>query len=644
MIDKSSPEVYRRLPVGAEVQPDGGVHFRVWAPLKSKVHVVIDGDMSKSPGIELMPESNGYFSGLAEDAGNGTLYRYQLDEDDNLYPDPASRFQPQGPHGPSQVVDPERFEWTDGSWRGSSLKGQVLYEMHIGTFTKEGTWEAAIRELSELADVCITTIEMMPVAEFPGRFGWGYDGVDLFAPMHRYGQPDDLRKFVDRAHSEGLGIILDVVYNHLGPDGNYLSHFSRDYFTNRHKTDWGLPINFYGKGSGPVREFFLANAGYWIDEFHMDGLRIDATQNIYDKSLPLNHIFTQIVQRVRDSADGKATVIIGENEPQDSDLVRPPVQDGYGFDAIWNDDFHHSAVVAMTGHNEAYYTDYLGKPQELISAAKWGYLYQGQRYKWQKKRRGSPSLDIEPAAFVIFIQNHDQIANSGRGLRIHMLTSPGRYRAMTVLMLLGPWTPMLFQGQEFASSSPFYYFADHKPEISELIHAGRKNFLKQFRSLAAAEMQEQIPSPNNTILFERSKLDFSERQSHEGIYDLHRDLLMLRREDPTFRQQRKGAVDGAELGEEAFLLRFFSDQGEDRLLLINLGRDLHLDPAPEPLLAPPKGCLWNVLLATTDPRYGGCGTSEPDALDNWHIPGHAAVVLAPRADSRTYLGEFKWKR
>lgn len=643
MIDKPSPEIYRRLPVGAEVQPDGGVHFRVWAPLKSKVHVVIEGGMSKSPGIELMPEDNGYFSGLAGDAGNSTLYRYRLDEDNNLYPDPASRFQPQGPHGPSQVVDPEKFEWTDGKWRGSTLKGQVLYEMHIGTFTKEGTWEAATRELAELADIGITTIEMMPVAEFPGRFGWGYDGVDLFAPMHRYGRPDDLRKFVDRAHSEGLGIILDVVYNHLGPDGNYLPRFSRDYFTNRHKTDWGLPINFYGKGSGPVREFFLANAGYWIDEFHMDGLRIDATQNIYDKSPPSNHIFTRIVQRVKDAAGGRAAVVIGENEPQDSDLVRPPEQGGYGLDALWNDDFHHSATVAMTGHNEAYYTDYLGKPQELISAAKWGYLYQGQRYRWQKKRRGSPSLDVEPAAFVTFIQNHDQIANSGRGLRIHMLTSPGRYRAITALMLLGPWTPMLFQGQEFAASSPFYYFADNKPEISEPTHQGRKKFLKQFRSLATEEMQAMISNPSDTALFEGSKLDFSERMSHEEIYAMHKDLLMLRRDDPTFRQQRKGAVDGAVLGEEAFVLRFFSDQAEDRLLLVNLGRDLHLDPAPEPLLAPPEGCLWRVLLATTDPRYGGCGTPELDVMDNWHIPGHAAVVLAPRANSRTYSGEFKWK-
>jgi len=637
-------EICRRLPIGAEVQPEGDVHFRVWAPKKRTVAVVIEDGRFKGMEIELMPEGNGYFSGKFEETGEDLLYRYRLDKNENLYPDPASRFQPQGPHGPSQVIDPDIFKWTDDSWPGSCLKGQVIYEMHIGTFTNAGTFEAAGRELSELSDLGITAIEIMPVAEFPGKFGWGYDGVDLFAPYHIYGQPDDLRSFVDKAHSVGIGVILDVVYNHLGPDGNYLMQFSPDYFTDLHKTDWGAAINFYGKNSEHVREFFLANAGYWIDEFHMDGLRIDSTQDIYDKSPPSHHIFTLIVQQVRKSAHGRSTIVIGENEPQDSKLIRPLSRGGYGMDALWNDDFHHSVIVAMTGHNEAYYTDYLGKPQEFISSIKWGYLYQGQRYKWQKKRRGCPSLDIEPAAFVIFTQNHDQIANTGRGLRIHMLTSPGRYKAITAMMLLAPGTPMLFQGQEFAASSPFYYFADHKPEISKLAHIGRKKFLKQFRSLATSEMQELIQNPSDPKLFEQSLLDLSERKSHEAIYAMHKDLLKLRREDPTFGAQRKGAIDGSVLGEEAFLLRFFSDENEDRLLLVNLGRDLHLDPAPEPLLAPPEGKLWKIIFATTDPRYGGCGTLEPDTKDNWRIPGHAAVALAPMSDGRAYLGEFKWKR
>ncbi len=654
MTDESSEEIVRRLPVGAEVQPHSkGVHFRVWAPEHKRIEVMIEGDEPEDlkhddfrpePKIfSLEPEAHGYFSGLIEEAGDGSLYRYRLDGDE-LCPDPASRFQPQGPPGPSQVVDPGRFRWTDDEWKGSSLKGQVLYEMHIGTFTKEGTWEAAIRELPELADLGITAIELMPIADFQGRFGWGYDGVDLFAPTKLYGKTDDLRRFVDRAHFMGIGIILDVVYNHLGPEGNYLLKFSRDYFTDRYTTDWGTSINFDGENFGPVREFILANAGYWIDEYHMDGLRIDATQNIYDNSPPADHIFTQIVRRVREAARGKATIIIGENESQESKLVRPPEQGGYGMDALWNDDFHHSAMVALTGRNEAYYTDYLGKPQEFISAVKWGYLYQGQRYKWQKKRRGRPALDVEPAAFVIFLQNHDQMANSGRGLRAHMMTSPGRYRAMTALMLLAPCTPMLFQGQEFASSSPFYYFADQKPELTELTYKGRKKFLAQFRSLATTEMQESIPRPDDPVLFEHSKLDFSERQSHKGIYALHKDLLRLRREDPTFRAQAKGMVDGAVLGDEAFVLRFFSSQKEDRLILVNFGVDLHLNPAPEPLLAPPEGRLWKVMLATTDSKYGGCGTPMPDSNDNWRIPGHAAAVLTPIADMQAYLGEFKWMK
>lgn len=641
MIEGPSINQHRKLPVGAEALEGKRVRFRVWAPGSRRAEVVVEDRTPQS--FELVPEANGYFSLTVEDAGDGTLYRYLMDGD-GPFPDPASRFQPKGVHGPSQVIDPRKFQWTDSKWKGSRLKGLMLYEMHVGTFTKQGTWEAAANELPELAHLGITAIELMPVAEFPGRFGWGYDGVYLFAPSHLYGQPDDLRRFVDRAHSVGIGIIHDVVYNHLGPDGNYLPRFSKDYFTDRYETDWGSAINFDGENSGPVREFVLANASYWIDEYHMDGLRIDATQNTYDSSPPEGHIFTQIVQRVRESANGRATVVIGENEPQESKLVRPVEQGGYGMDALWNDDFHHSAMVAMTGRNEAYYTDYMGRPQEFVSAIKWGYLYQGQRYRWQEKRRGRPALNIDPAAYVIFIQNHDQLANSGRGLRAHMLTSPGRYRAMTLLMLLAPGTPMLFQGQEFAASSPFHYFADHRPETIELTHEGRRKFLKQFRSLATAEMQELVPSPNDREFFERSKLDFSERISHEGIYLLHKDLLKLRREDPTFSAQEKGMVDGAVLGQEAFILRFFSRKGDDRLILVNLGVDLHLDPAPEPLLAPPEGNLWKVLLATTDPKYGGCGTPPPEDRDNWKIPGHAAVVLAPIADMQAYLGEFKWMK
>jgi maltooligosyltrehalose trehalohydrolase len=620
----------RRLPVGAEVQPDGGVHFRVWAPRCRYVEVVLErdhGPHSETQVAELTSEGQGYFSGQPAAARAGQRYRFRLDGARDGCPDPASRFQTEGPHGPSQVIDPSTFPWSDRSWRGAALEGQIIYEMHIGTFTPEGTWDAAARQLPALAELGVTVLEVMPVADFPGRFGWGYDGVNLFAPYHHYGDPDAFRRFVDQAHAVGLGVILDVVYNHLGPDGNYLKHFAQDYSTDRYKNEWGEAINFDGKNAGPVREFFIANAGYWIDEFHLDGLRLDATQQIFDASR--EHILVAIKHKVHDAASGRATFLVAENEPQDVKLLRRPEEGGYGIDALWNDDFHHSAMVALTGHNEAYYTDYLGTPQELISAVKWGFLYQGQRYKWQKKRRGTPSLDIAPARFITFLQNHDQVANSGRGLRCHCLTSSGRHKALTALLLLAPGTPMLLQGQEFAASAPFLYFADHKPELAALVRKGRHKFLSQFRSLALPEVQANLPDPANRATFERCKLNFAERANHSDIYQLHRDLLRLRREDPAFRRQRPRGVDGAVLGASAFVLRFCAENNADRLLLVNLGRDLHLDSAPEPLLAPPANASWRLLWSSEDPRYGGAGTPPLDTEDNWRIPGEAAVVLAP---------------
>ena len=614
----------RRYPIGAEVQPDGGTHFRVWAPRPKKVEVVLEAGPGAPATVELKPETNGYFAGLVAQATEGTRYRFRLD-DAGCFPDPVSRYQPDGPHGSSQVVNPAGYGWNDSQWQGVGLEGQVLYEIHIGTFTREGSWKAAQRELTELADCGISVLEVMPVADFPGRFGWGYDGVGLFAPVWLYGEPDDFRRFVDEAHRAGLGVILDVVYNHFGPDGNYLSQFSPNYFTNKYDNEWGQAINFDGDNAGPVREYFLTNAAYWIEEFHVDGLRLDATQQIFDAS-PRN-IIAEICERVREAARGRKTIIVAENEPQDTKLMHSPESGGFGLDALFNDDFHHSGMVAMTGRNEAYYTDYLGKPQEFISMVKYGYLYQGQRYKWQKQRRGTPDLRLPPAKFVTYIQSHDQIANSGRGERVQFMTSPGRLKAMTALMLLAPGTPMLFQGQEFASSSPYYYFDDHKPDLAKLVRKGRAKFLAQFRSLATSKMQPYLVDPGSPFTFERCKLDFSERQRNRSYYDLHRDLLRLRREDPVFSAQMPGGVDGAVLAAECLVLRFFEEMGNDRLLLVNFGVDLHLDPAPEPLLAPPDAMTWQTLWSSEDPRYGGAGTPWLDSEDNWRIPGHAAVAL-----------------
>lgn len=610
--------------MGAQVQ-DREVQFRVWAPDANSVAA----DLQDNRLVTLAREGNGLWSGTTDKAAAGTLYKFRLDGGE-AYPDPMSRYQPQGPHGWSEVIDPSAFEWSDSAWMGVSLRGQVIYEMHVGTFTAGGTWKSAAARLPYLHETGVTLIEVMPVSDFPGRFGWGYDGVGLFAPVALYGRPDDMRDFVNRAHQLGIGVMLDVVYNHLGPDGNYMTKFSPRYFSDTVETDWGAAINFDGKDSGPVREFFCANAAYWISEFHLDGLRFDATQDIHDTSAP--HILQELGESARNAAGSRSIVLVGENEPQDTKLIRPTTQGGYGFDALWNDDFHHSAMVALSGKAEAYYSDYRGTAQEFVSSAKYGYLFQGQRYNWQKKRRGESTLGLPRSSMINFIQNHDQVANSARGQRAHELSSPGNYKALTTLMLLMPGTPMLFQGQEFAASSHFFYFADHKPELAEKIRQGRVEFMGQWRSLRSSETRRCFTDPALHETFERSRLDHSEVEKHAAAYNLHRDLLALRKEDPVISLQGDAGLDGAILSDHCFVLRYFSpDFSDDRLLVVNLEGDRHFSPAPEPLLAPPHGKAWKTLWSSEDPQYGGCGTAELDSKENWIMPGRAAVVLAPRA-------------
>ena len=605
-------------PVGGQLH-EGGAVFRVWADAHKTVSVRVNGR-----DYELNREASGYFFGHVEGVREGDTYSFLLDSE-GPYPDPASRFQPEGPHGPSQLVNPDRFAWTDDAWPGIAMPSQVIYEMHVGTFTPEGTWQSAIKQLPHLADLGITALETMPVTEFAGTFGWGYDGVDLFAPTRNYGSPDDFREFVNAAHSLGIAILLDVVYNHVGPDGNYLAKFSEHYFSKQHSTEWGEAINFYGEKSAPVREFYVANAAYWVKEFHLDGLRLDATQSIFDR--PDTHILREITRGARRAAGKRSIVVVAENEPQDTRLIRCEAQSGYGLDGLWNDDFHHSLTVAATGGREAYFMDYLGSPQELLSCLKYGFLYQGQWYTWQKQRRGSSTLGTPTAAMINYVQNHDQIANSGRGLRLHELTSFGRYKALTAVCLLGPGTPMLFQGEEFAASAPFLFFADHTPELAELVRKGRAEFLNQWRSLGTGEIKYDDPCSRGT--FEKCKIDFSERERHAEVYALYRDLLKLRKTEPLFLRQDRH-FDGAVLGPEAFVARFFShDFRDDLLLVVNLGAQLFLSPSPVPLLAPPENSEWQVLWSTEDPKYGGNGTPTLDSELNWIVPAHAAVVLKP---------------
>ncbi len=611
----------RTYPIGAEVFSDG-THFRLWSPTHQRVDVVIDDQI-----FELQSEDNGYFSGFAPSVHAGARYRFRLSGQDQ-FPDPASRFQPQGPDGPSQIIDPYLFKWTDHDWHGRELNGSVIYEMHIGTFTSDGTFQAAIHELPELAEVGINCIEVMPVAEFAGEFGWGYDGVNLFAPSRLYGTPDDFRNFINEAHRHEIAVILDVVYNHLGPIGNHLANFSPAYFTDRYKTDWGSAINFDGELNEFVREFYLTNVAYWIREFHIDGLRLDATQNIYDASPPESHILTQIADTARNAAVDRSILISAESEVQYPELCRPVEQGGNGLDAVWNDDYHHSAMVALTGRQEAYYTDYKGTPQEFISAAKYGYLFQGQWYAWQDKCRGRPGLDLHPRTCICFLQNHDQIANSGRGLRAHQLASPALYRTFTALTLLLPNTPLLFQGQEFASSSPFLYFADFDDELRELVQAGRVGSLKQFPSLKDPIAEAHLALPHDRQTFLRCKLDFGEREKHASDYRMIKDLLKLRRLEPGFQPSGARDVDGAVLASNAFVLRYFFENDQDRLLVVNMGHDLNLANVPEPLLAPPIKKQWKVLLSTEDFLYGGSGRRSPvNEEGKWFLPAQTAIVL-----------------
>jgi len=605
----------RRLSGGVELTADGVADVRVWAPACRSLQFVIDGGHT----YDLSRTSDGTFEGDVSGVRSGTRYWFRLDGGE-LRPDPVSRFQPEGPHGPSQIVDPAAFAWTDDRWSGVNPRGQVLYEMHVGTFTAEGTWAAAATQLEALRDLGITVVEMMPVADFPGRFGWGYDGVNLYAPTRLYGSPDDLRAFINRAHAIGLGVLLDVVYNHLGPDGNYLNDFSPDYFTDRYKNDWGRAINF--ESCEPARSYFVENAGYWVDEFHFDGLRFDATQDINDASP--EHVIAAMARRAREAAGARRVYLIAENEPQDTKLLRATSEGGYGLDALWNDDYQHTAFVALTGRREAYYTDYTGSAQEFISCAKYGYLYQGQWYSWQKKRRGTPALDLPSHAFVSYLENHDQVANSAFGPRLHQLSSPGRYRALTALTLLGPATPLLFQGQEFGSSAPFLFFADHGEELRESIRSGRREFLSQFPSLRDPAVREALPSPVDEATFRKCRLDFHERQTHAASYALHRDLLRLRHTHSAISTPAR--LDGAVLTSQAFALRLCG-AAEQFLLIVNLGCDLDLTPAPEPLLAAPSPDGWSLIWSSESVIYGGQGTAPLHPDNVWRIPGEAALLM-----------------
>lgn len=603
----------RRYPIGAEFSK-AGVDFRVWASDHSEVTLILEDENKQVP---LENEKNGYFNTFVPHLKKNAKYRFGLGSfcKNHLYPDPASRYQPFGVEGPSAVID-SSFPWTDDDWNGIQIEGQIIYELHIGTFTKEGTFSSAARQLSALADLGITVIEIMPLNEFPGRFGWGYDGTHLFSPYHEYGHPEELKAFINKAHQLKLGVILDVVYNHFGPQGNDFSQFSKDYLNSKKKTEWGDAINFDHPSSC---EYFLTNARYWIEEFHFDGLRIDATPWFFCQTQP--HILSQLSRVIEAANPKKKKIIIAESEKQDITLLRPYEEGGYQFDAIWNDDFHHTALVRLKGKREAYYTDYTGSPQEFISSLKYGFLYQGQYYSWQKQKRGSFHLSLPHSSKIVFLENHDQVANTGTGKRLHQLSDPGNYRALTALLLLGPNIPMLFQGQEFGSSSPFYYFADHQKKLSSLVYKGRKKFLAQFPSLSTKEAQQILVEPADLNTFLKCKLDFNERSKNHQSYRLHKDLIKLRKE---IHMPNPGRWDGAVLSHDAFLIHYSNDQ-YNYLIIVNFGTDFTFNPISEPLLASGDKKDWKMIWCSDAFIYGGEGI-KPHIPLHWNISGHSTAI------------------
>ncbi|MEA2510652.1 MAG: maltooligosyltrehalose trehalohydrolase [Thermomicrobiales bacterium] len=587
-------------PLGATITTEG-VSFAVWAPKAELVEV----ELQSSDGAEYHPltrDEKGVHSGTVPAIGAGARYRYRLDGGDS-YPDPASRFQPEGVHGPSEVVDPTAFSWTDGGWPGLTMDGLVIYELHIGTYTPEGSYAALIGELPELKRLGVTAIELMPVADFPGRRNWGYDGVDLYAPSRAYGRPDDLRQLVDAAHRVGLGVILDVVYNHFGPDGNYLRQFSDDYFTARHQTPWGEAINYDGPNSELVREFVVANAIQWIQDYHFDGLRLDATDTIVDDSP--THILAELSDRVRAAAE-RNVVLIAEEARNSVRTVRPRDQGGYGIDAVWADDFHHELRVYLTGARENYYADYSGSMEEIAKAIEEGFVYQGQTSTASGKPRGTKVTDEPATAFVFCIQNHDQVGNRPFGERLHHEIDPGRYAVASTLLLFAPEPPLLFMGQEFAASTPFLFFTDHNEELGRLVTEGRRSEFGGFRAFADEDMRESIPDPQAESTFLSSKLKLRERRTNAGIYALYRALLQLRGEDPVLAISDRTSVRAEALGAQALAVHRWQGD-EHRLLIANFGAATSLPIGEIPILRDVPDGRWRLVLSTANRRFGGTG-------------------------------------
>jgi len=593
-------EVKWQLDLGATVVGPERVQFNVWAPRAQTVSVeFVD---QKRPVVAMQPSSQGYFKATVEGVGPGARYRYMLDGKTGR-PDPVSRFQPEGVHAPSSVVDPDSFRWADGDWRGIPLRDFIIYELHVGTFTPEGTFEAIIPHLLYLKEnVGITAIELMPVAEFPGGRNWGYDGVYPFAPQSTYGGPEGLKRLVDACHAIGIAVVLDVVYNHLGPEGNYLGEFG-PYFTDRYRTPWGSAINYDGPDSDAVRHYVVSNALYWVTEYHVDALRLDAIHGIFDFSAC--HILKELAFSVQTEAAklDRHVYVIAESDLNDTRIIDLPARGGYGLDGQWNDDFHHALRVVLTGESLGYYQDFHGL-KDLGTAVRDGFVYSGQYSGHRRRRHGNLSQQVLPGQLVVFAQNHDQIGNRAVGDRLSTQLSYDAIKVARALVLLTPNIPLLFMGEEYGETAPFQYFIEHSdPDLIEAVRQGRRREFAQF-----GWKPEDIPDPQDRATFERSRVNrerLDERQA--GLSRWTSKLIQLRKTNPSL-----GAGDATTVchrvwvyeEEKVLVIHRWVKSGEAALLVLGFNKS----PVTANLREPAG--TWQRSVDSTAKEFGGTGENS----------------------------------
>lgn len=589
------------LEFGARPLADGSTRFRVWAPRAASLSVKIYGDDERT--VEMERSAGDVFEAIAPQTRAGADYRYVIDGEKER-PDPVSRWQPDGVHGPSRVVDPDGFNWTDHDWTGLPLKDLIIYELHVGTFTPEGTFQAVIKKLPYLKSLGITAIEIMPVAEFPGGRNWGYDGAHLYAPQSTYGGPSGLKTLVDACHGAGLAVILDVVYNHLGPEGNYLGEYA-PIFSKSYRTPWGDALNFDSAESDGVRRYFIENALYWLTEYHMDGLRLDAIHRIMDKSP--RHILAEIADEFSRQAGrlGRMAWTIAESDLNDVRVIKPHAEGGYGLDAQWSDDFHHSLHAVLTGTQRGYFADF-GRMENVAKAIRESFVYDGCRSEFRKRRHGTPGLKRPGEQFVVFIQNHDQIANGYWGDRLSALTTPAQQKVSAALLLSAPNLPLFFMGQEWGETAPFLYFTSHTNEdLARGVREGRKEEYASFleaEEIGSSSMDEGFADPQAPETFERSKLNWPqlEESPHREILNFYRDLLALRHGYASLSNcdKRLTRVQYDE-SERWIAVERGDDTGAAALLVCNMSAD-----ARSIQLKVGRG-HWRLVLWSNDALYGG---------------------------------------